>query len=118
MVVALRNLAKRLTSSVEDLHDERLRKRFAGLDVTPIAEVAARQRVRVAGEVARLRTVPRNGVPTLQARLRDGTGELDVEFVGRRTIGGIDPGRHLLVEGVAHDERGRLVVLNPSYELQ
>ena len=49
--------------------------------------------------------------------MSDGTGDLVVVFTGRRTIGGMGHGRGVLFEGVAHQERGRLVLLNPAYTL-
>ena len=49
--------------------------------------------------------------------MSDGTGEATAVFTGRRHIGGIEHGRGMLLEGVAHRERGRLIVLNPAYTL-
>ena len=60
---------------------------------------------------------PRAGSPTLEVVVSDGTGEAVAVFTGRRRIGGVDHGRGMLLEGVAHHERGRLVVLNPAYTL-
>jgi hypothetical protein len=49
--------------------------------------------------------------------ISDGTADLVAVFSGRREIPGITHGRHVMFEGVAHDERGRLVILNPAYTL-
>jgi hypothetical protein len=38
-------------------------------------------------------------------------------FLGRRQIAGIEPGARLIVEGVAGERAGQLVILNPDYEL-
>jgi hypothetical protein len=38
-------------------------------------------------------------------------------FTGRRRISGIDPGRALEIEGVARQEHGRVIFLNPQYRL-
>ncbi len=47
----------------------------------------------------------------------DGSGRAVAVFTGRRRIGGLDPGRSLVVEGVGRQERGRLLLLNPSYTM-
>ena len=80
----------------------RLHDRYSGLGLTEIGSMAARTPVRVGGEVQRLRVVPRAGSPSIEAMLSDGTGEVVVVFTGRRSIGGLNPGRGVLVEGVAH----------------
>ena len=105
--VGLKDLRRRLTASVEELDAVRLHDRYSGLGVTEIAEMPTRVPVRVGGEVQRLRVVPRAGSASTEAVLSDGTGEVVVVFTGRRAIGGLHPGRGVLVEGVAHNERGR-----------
>jgi hypothetical protein len=71
----------------------------------------------VTGEVTRMRVAPRNGVPSLEVVISDGTGDAVAVFTGRRSIPGIEHGRAMSIEGVARDERGRRVMLNPGYEL-
>jgi hypothetical protein len=115
--MGLRDIARRLRTSVEDLHDERLHDRFAGFDVTPLSDLQCRVRCRVGGEISRIRLTPRSGVPALEIEISDGTGEAVAVFTGRRTIPGIEHGRALLLEGVAHADRGKRVFLNPAYTL-
>jgi hypothetical protein len=116
--VGLRDLKKRLAKSLDDLHRERLQQRYCVLgDVTPIGEAAERVPLRLAGEVRRLHTVPRSGVPALEIVVTDGTGDVVAVFTGRRSMGGLDHGRGVVLEGVAHREHGRLVVVNPAYTL-
>ena len=59
---------------------------------TPIADVASRQRVRVAGRVKSVRVQPRAGTSNLECVLSDGTGGLLLVFQGRPKIAGIEPG--------------------------
>ncbi len=117
--VPLRRLVKNLRTSTDDLHREQLAGRFdAGHhDTVSIASAPLRTRIRIAGEVARLRVVPRAGSPSLEVTVDDGTGRALVVFTGRRSIAGIDPGRGLLLEGTARSERNRLVLMNPGYTL-
>jgi hypothetical protein len=49
--------------------------------------------------------------------VNDGTGEAVAIFLGRRSLGGVEHGRGLLLEGVAHPEKGRPCLLNPAYTL-
>jgi amino acid transporter len=83
----------------------------------PIGQIQERQRVRVAGRVHALRVQPWAGQPTLECTIWDGTGRVTIVFLGRRHIAGIEPGARLVVEGVAGERAGQLVILNPDYEL-
>jgi hypothetical protein len=117
--VPLRRIVRGLTSSTDDLHRERLADRFdtGSLGTVPIAGAPLRTKIRIAGEVARLRVVPRAGSPSLEVTVDDGTGRALVIFTGRRRIAGIDPGRALVLEGTGRDEHNRIVLMNPSYTL-
>jgi hypothetical protein len=115
--MGLRDIGKRLRTSVEDLECARLQDRFAGKALTHIDSLPLRVPVRVGGEITRMRITPRSGIPALEVVVSDGTGDLAVVFTGRRSIGGMTNGRGVLFEGVAHQERGHTVLLNPAYTL-
>lgn len=115
-----RKLLQRLTTTDAELDRERLRLFCKDLPgVTSIGEAAPRQEVTVAGEITSLRLVPRAGSPSLEATVNDGTGSLVVVWTGRRSIPGVGPGRRLVVSGrgAPQGPGGRLMVLNPRYEL-
>lgn len=84
---------------------------------TPIGEVVARRRVTVTGAVSQVRARPRDGVPSLLVTIADGSGSINVHWMGRRSLGGVTLGRRLRVEGVPCLHRGRLEFTNPAYEL-
>ncbi len=84
-------------------------------DTTPIAEVRYRARARVAGRVRSMRIQPWGGVATLECTIVDDTAGLAVVFLGRRHVAGVQPGVHLVVEGMVGDHHGRLAILNPDY---
>ena len=84
---------------------------------TPIARVAPRQRVRVAGRVKSVRVQPRAGTSNLECVLSDGTGALLLVFQGRPKIAGIEPGARLVAEGMVGTWSRRPALLNPSFEL-
>jgi hypothetical protein len=115
--VGLRDLKRRLTASIEELDSTRLQDRYRGLGVTTIAEAPERVPIRIGGEISRIRVVPRAGSPALEVTVSDGTGEAVAIFLGRRSLGGCEHGRGILLEGVAHPEKGRPVLLNPAYTL-
>ena len=85
--------------------------------VTPIADVRFRQRVTVEGRVRSLRVQPLAAAPSIECVLVDGTGALSAVFFGRRSIPGVATGTRMRVEGMAGESRGRLGLLNPTYEL-
>ncbi len=115
--MGLRDIGKRLKASVDDLDNSRLQSRFVGKELASIAGLPLRTPIRVGGEVTRMRITPRSGAPALEVVVCDGTGDLVVLFTGRRSIGGMGNGRGVLFEGVAHEERGHAVLLNPAYTL-
>lgn len=115
--MGLRDLAKRLTATVEQIDDERLQDRFAGLALTSLGDLEPRVAARVGGEVSRTRIVPRSGVPSFEITVADGTGTAVAVFTGRRYVAGLEHSRAVVLEGVARAERGRLVMLNPAYTL-
>lgn len=115
--MALRDLRRRLTASADDLHREQLRERWADHPATAIGDVEVRTRVRIGGEVQGVQVVPRHGSPSLEVRVHDGTGRAIAVFTGRRSLGGMSPGRQVVLEGMAQAEGNRLVLMNPAYTL-
>jgi amino acid transporter len=85
--------------------------------VTPIAEVRFRQRVTVEGRVRSVRVQPLAAAPSIEVVLVDDTGALSAVFFGRHAIPGVTAGTRMRVEGMAGESRGRLALLNPTYEL-
>ena len=84
----------------------------------PIGEVRWRQRVRVRGHVRSMRVRPwAEGVSTLEATLVDETGGVTLVFLGRKRILGLSLGRELEAEGMVGENRERLVIINPVYQL-
>lgn len=86
-------------------------------DTVTIADAAPRTVVRLCGRIAHIVVSPAQGPSQLVARIDDGTGVVDVVFMGRRSIPGIEPGQRIAVEGrvVMGDEAP--CIYNPRYEL-
>ncbi|NQV97152.1 MAG: OB-fold nucleic acid binding domain-containing protein [Acidimicrobiaceae bacterium] len=115
--MGLRGFGKRLSTDKKEIDTERLCKRFDKFDFTRLGELQCRTRTKVAGEIKRIRIKPRSGIPSVEIVINDGTGEATVVFSGRRNIPGIDHGRCLMIDGVPHRDRDRIVMLNPAYTL-
>lgn len=115
--MGIRDLTKRLRTSVDQLDDRRLQDRFSGLGLTCIGDMSTRTPVRVGGEITRMKVKPLSGITTFEITVDDGTGTVIAVFTGRRHLGGVEHNRALVLEGVARTERNRLVMLNPAYTL-
>ena len=105
-------------------HEEQLKKTFEHLGasslegVIPMADVKWREKVKVAGRVKALRVQPwADQVASLELTLADGTGGVTVVFFGRRTLGGVKLGTHMVVEGMTSEHHHLLTILNPEYRL-
>jgi len=108
-------------SSTEDEEQQRFAEPGAhseASECTRICDCADRQLVQVTGTLRTVALRPRAGVPALEAELYDGSAALDVVWLGRRAIAGIEPGRTLIASGRIAMNRGRPVLFNPKYELQ
>lgn len=117
--MGLKKLVRGLSASIDDLEHDRLSSRFKEVELgrVNLSDCPLRCRVRVAGEITSLRTLPRAGSPCLEATVDDGTGSALVVFTGRRAIRGLDPGRGVVLEGVVRRERNKLTLVNPAYTL-
>jgi hypothetical protein len=113
-----RRMFSRLTSSSEEIEAQELRQDTEVSGCTPIASAGDRDVVTVSGTLRTVTLRPRAGVPALEAELFDGTDALDVVWLGRRSIAGIEPGRRIMATGRISHARGRRVLFNPRYELR
>jgi RecG-like helicase len=109
---------RRLTADARALDAEELEAEVRDACSTRLADLCRGELVTVGG---RLRTVvytPRETLPVLSAELFDGTGTIDLVWLGRRRIAGLSPGRKVLVRGRVGVHDGKLAMYNPVYELR
>jgi RecG-like helicase len=85
--------------------------------IVRIADATPRQRLKVEGQVIRMRARPTSGQPSLVVIINDGSGSATTVWTGRRSIGGITLGRKLVIEGVARCIGDQLEFTNPEYTL-
>lgn len=115
--MGIREITKRLRVDTREIDAERLIDRFDCLHLVKIGSVMARQRVKICGEIKRMRIKPRSGIQAIEIVINDGTGEATVIFSGRRFIPGIQHGQCVVIDGVAFADHGTNVFLNPAYTL-
>ncbi|MFF5260963.1 OB-fold nucleic acid binding domain-containing protein [Actinomadura viridis] len=114
----LRRFLRRMASSKAELEAEELKRTSDEEGATPITACATRKRACVAGTLRTVTLRPRGGAPALEAELYDGTDVINLVWLGRRKIAGIDPGRRVRAEGLVSLQDGRKVMFNPRYELR
>src|SRR5512139_2245538 len=95
---ALKRFLRRLASSREELEAEELKKSTDEEGATPISCCEERKRACVAGTLRTVTLRPRGGAPALEAELYDGSDVVNLVWLGRRRIVGIEPGRRLRAE--------------------
>jgi hypothetical protein len=110
-------LHRALASRAEIEADEERSRAAGARGCTPVSDLRDRARATVSGVLRSVTLRPREGVPALQAELFDGSGTLDLVWLGRREIHGVEPGRRLRAEGLVCLVDGRRTVFNPRYEL-
>lgn len=83
----------------------------------PIGKLQERQVAKIFGLLQSI-TLPAPGTPgPFMATVFDGTGAIDIIWLGRRSIPGIDVGSHIIVKGTVARHGGGLCMMNPEYRL-
>ncbi len=113
-----RRLAQRWRSGTREAweaEEEQHTRKTRG--TVPLSEVRERQDVRVSGLIQSVTYSPASGPMRLVVTLYDGTGTLELRWLGRRSIPGIAVGRHLEAHGTAARVLDHLALIDPSYRI-
>lgn len=113
----LRSALRGVLASQAEIEAGEERKETLRRGCSAVAETADRRRAQVSGVIRSVTLRPRTTVPALEAELYDGSGSLQLVWLGRRTIAGVEPGRRLRAEGLVCLQSGRRTMYNPKYEL-
>jgi hypothetical protein len=117
LIDRVRRFFRRMAESDEQRYAEEIEAWAARIPGTiRIRDAATRSHVRLAGVVRRITVRPLEGHESLEALLYDGTGEVTVVWMGRRTIHGLNLGTRLVVEGMLAEQRAERRVVNPVFE--
>jgi hypothetical protein len=85
--------------------------------VTTIGDIRPQDYVRITGIIRSKAALSISGCPACRYTLDDGTGEVDLLFLGRVLIAGLDTGLECIAEGRAAARDGAIVIWNPRYEV-
>lgn len=99
------------------LEAEELARECSRSGCTRIAALQPRQLAEVTGAVHSLTIRPPDRAPALHVELYDGTGVLQLVWLGRGAIEGIRPGAYLTVRGRVTEIDGVPAMYNPAYHL-
>ena len=113
----LSRLTERLSRTDEELDADVLRQRTTRHGATTISEVRDRELASVSGTVRSVTLRPRTNVPALVVELYDGSNAMNLVWLGRRRIGGIEPGTYLKARGRVTHRYGTPTMFNPAYEI-
>lgn len=109
----LRDLSRTaLEQEADDLRAQSLDE--GGDDLTALAP---RHAACVCGTVRAVTLPARASVPALVAEVWDGKGAVNLVWIGRRSIGGIEPGTFVRARGRVAVVRGNPTIFNPAYEI-
>lgn len=106
-----------LFASTEAHDDEAARQEVDRLGCVRIENLVDRRSSRATGVVTSLLLPPSGAGVRLEAELYDGTGTLTLVWLGRRSIEGIAPGVHLVVEGTVTSGGTSRTLFNPAYRI-
>jgi RecG-like helicase len=113
----IRRFFSRMAETDEQRYADEIQKWSATVPGTVrIRDAATRSRVKFAGVVRRITVRPLEGSESLEALIDDGTGEVNVVWMGRRSIPGVNLGTRLVVEGVLAEQRSERRLVNPKFE--
>lgn len=114
----LRSWLRRAFAAQETLVADDLLSESLSTGAKAIRDVRAGERVHVHGVVRSLTLRPREALRALEVELFDGSATIDLIWLGRRSIVGVEPGRVLDVSGRVVRHHGRLALFNPRYSLR
>lgn len=114
----LSRVAARLARTETELEAQDLQEDTGRLGRTPIVDLVDRVEASVCGAVRSVTLRPRANVPALVVEIYDGSQTLNLIWLGRRRIGGIQPGTYLTAHGRVTYRHGTPTIFNPAYEIR
>lgn len=108
---------RRLTSDENELEADSLCSEADASGATRAGSCCAGQRVQIMGKLRVVQLQPCDQLASLVAELYDGTDTVELIWLGRRAIAGIQAGRTVRASGRIAERNGHKVMYNPRYEL-
>ncbi|MDO4664719.1 MAG: OB-fold nucleic acid binding domain-containing protein [Actinomycetaceae bacterium] len=82
-----------------------------------ICDVAPRQRVRVSGTLRSITYPPQGRSMDLSGILFDGTGSIELVWMGRRDISALRPGARMVARGMVSGSAEHKRIINPNFDV-
>jgi hypothetical protein len=108
---------KWLTSDEGELEADTLSSEAAASGAKAACDCTAGEKVEILGKVRTVSLQPYDSLAALIAEIYDGTDAVDLIWLGRRTIAGIEVGRTIRATGRIAMRGGHKAMYNPSYQL-
>lgn len=108
---------RRLATDDDQLQAAELSSGVVADGSRPTGSCTAGERVMILGRLRCVDLQPADSLATLTAELWDGTDAVQLIWLGRRTIPGVEAGRTVRAHGRLAMRDGRKVMYNPQYEL-
>ena len=118
MAGGLRRWLARLSSDDDQLEAQALTESADKCGAQHVKQCQLGQTVTVQGRLRSVDLRPADALATLVAELYDGTDAIQLVWLGRRSIPGIEPGRTISVHGRIANRDGTKTIYNPNYELR
>lgn len=112
-----RGLVARLLASTAEIEAVDEQRVAHSRGSTLAVNTRPRARAEVSGVLRSVTYRPKDTVPALVAEVYDGSGSVDLVWLGRRDVAGILPGRRIVASGMVCPGRRRNTIYNPRYEL-
>lgn len=113
----LGRLRSRYTRTSEEIESNELHERASSIGASDVRDVTERSLADLSGVIRAMMHTCASGPPHLAVDLFDGTGSVQLIWLGRRAIRGIEPGVCLRVHGRVTRRAGVLTIFNPRYEI-
>ena len=117
MAGRLATVLRSALASRAELEADDERRETASHHCCAVADLESRSRGEVYGVLRSVTLRPKERVQALQAELYDGSGSMQLVWLGRRAISGIEPGRRGRFSGRVCEQDGHKTMYNPRYEL-
>lgn len=114
---ALKRALRRFTASQGDVQNAERQSRAQEAGANSIGTCADRQVVKLRGMISSVTLAPRKGAPWLEVVMDDGSGSVNLVWMGRPAIPGVVAGAQITVEGRISCVDGERRIYNPKYQL-
>lgn len=108
---------KKLTSDEGELEADTLSLNAAASGARAACDCAAGDKVEILGKVRTVALQPSDSLAAVIAEVYDGTDAVDLIWLGRRSIAGIEAGRTIRATGRIAMRDGHKAMYNPVYQL-